>query len=217
MRHGEVTYFDDRGRPYPPDAVPLNEEGRRQAKMAGEVLRDVPFDRVVSSSLARCVETAEIVLGERPHELTRFADLREIEPGRLADIAPESLQKAFLEAFAGQLTSESRFLGGETIGSLVHRVEHRLNELLADPSWSRMLIVAHGGVNRVFLARALQMGFTSFGAIEQDAACINILDVNADGRWIVRLLNHTPYNATKTGLDLTTMERLFLEYTMPLG
>ena len=34
MRHGNVTYFDDAGKPYLPEAVPLNEQGRAQAEAA---------------------------------------------------------------------------------------------------------------------------------------------------------------------------------------
>ena len=32
VRHGEVSYFDDAGTPHRPDLVPLNEEGREQAR-----------------------------------------------------------------------------------------------------------------------------------------------------------------------------------------
>ena len=47
---------------------------------------------------------------------------------------------------------------------------------------------------------------------EQDAGCINMIDVDEQGFTIVRLLNYTPYNAAKQGLELTTMERYFLEF-----
>src|SRR5262245_42918095 len=40
-RHGEVSYFDASGRPFRPDVVPLNDEGRRQAAAVSEVLAAV--------------------------------------------------------------------------------------------------------------------------------------------------------------------------------
>jgi probable phosphoglycerate mutase len=83
---------------------------------------------------------------------------------------------------------------------------------LADSSWKTLLLVAHGGVNRVLLTHALGSGLAGFAALEQDAGCINVLDVDAVGRWIVRLINYTPYNAVKIGLELTTMERLYQDY-----
>ena len=45
MRHGDVAYFDLRGKPVPPDEVPLTDEGRKQARAAGTALSRVKFDR----------------------------------------------------------------------------------------------------------------------------------------------------------------------------
>jgi len=66
MRHGNVTYFDDAGKPYLPEAVPLNEQGRAQAEAAGRVFASdgVRFDRVIVSGLPRTVETAQGVLAQ---------------------------------------------------------------------------------------------------------------------------------------------------------
>jgi hypothetical protein len=67
------------------------------------------------------------------------------------------------------------------------------------------------------LCHALGSGLEGFSAIEQDACCLNILDVDDRGRWLVRLMNHTSYNAAKDGLLLTTMERLFMDYRQRRG
>jgi probable phosphoglycerate mutase len=75
-----------------------------------------------------------------------------------------------------------------------------------------LLIVAHGGVNRAILAHVLGSGLSGFGALEQDPAAINIIDVDDAGSGLVRLVNFTPYNPLKQGWHLTTMERLFVEY-----
>ena len=37
MRHGSVTYFDNEGKPYLPETVPLNEQGQAQTTAAGRV------------------------------------------------------------------------------------------------------------------------------------------------------------------------------------
>jgi probable phosphoglycerate mutase len=220
LRHGDVSYFDQQGKPFRPATVPLNREGRLQAEAAGRALAEVPLDRALASDLLRSVETANQIIAGRPLRLETCAEFREIQPGRLADIPADAVEQAFLLAFSGGIDRDTRFLAGETFGSLVDRVLSSLQLLLADPSWQHLLLVAHGGVNRAILGHALGLGLQAFGALEQDPGCINILDIDSAGRWLIRLMNYTPYNAAKKGMELTTMERLYLQYrghAVPLG
>lgn len=57
-----------------------------------------------------------------------------------------------------------------------------------------------------------QGGLNGLGAFEQDAGCVNILDVDVvDGdiiRRIIRALNVTPYNLPKLGRYLTVTEHI---------
>ena len=211
VRHGDVTYFDAHGRPVPPGTVPLNEEGRRQAAAVGHELTAVALDRVMSSDLGRCVETAALITAERGLRIETAPQLREIQPGRLADLPTASLEQAFLGAFAG-VEREGRFLGGETYGALADRVLACFATILANRTWNRLLLVAHGGVNRVLLAHAFGAGLGGFARLEQDPACVNVIDVADGGALLVRLVNYTTYNPLKHGLELTTMERLYRQY-----
>src|SRR6516225_6543510 len=99
MRHGDVSYFDSEGRPYRPDTVTLNDEGRSQADSACRALAEIPIDRVVSSDLLRSVETAQLVSAGRNTAIDQRKEFREIQPGRLADIPATGLQSAFVGAF----------------------------------------------------------------------------------------------------------------------
>jgi broad specificity phosphatase PhoE len=211
MRHGDVSYFPE-GRPVPPEGVPLNDEGRAQAHAAARTLAEVPFDRAISSGLPRTDETAAIVLAERELAVEIEPGLREIRPGRLADIPTGDLYRTFTEALTRPLTADDRFMLGESFGDLQARVLPAYQALVANRSWQRLLIVAHGAVNRVILGDVLGVGLESFGHLEQDPACINIFDLDEPGYGIIRLLNYTPYSVVKTGIELTSMERYFLEY-----
>jgi phosphoserine phosphatase len=215
MRHAEVSYFEN-GRPVPPDGVGLTEEGRAQAAAAARVLADVPLDRAVATGLPRTEETARIVLGDQGVPVETIPMLHEIRAGRLADIPPAELRGTFVEALTRRLTPEDQFLRGETFGALRERVLPAFRALAADPAWRHLLLVAHGGVNRVILADVLGADLDSLGHIEQDPACINIIDIDERGYGIIRLLNYTPYSPIKTGIELTTMERYFLAY-QPTG
>jgi probable phosphoglycerate mutase len=51
------------------------------------------------------------------------------------------------------------------------------------------------------------------GNFEQAPGCINVLDVDGDGNFIVRAVNHTPYDPAHVAAPReTTMEQLWREY-----
>ena len=209
MRHASVAYFEPDGRPVRPESVPLTPEGENQARAARDALAGVHFDRSVTSGLKRTLETAQIVAPGIEPEV--WPDLRELEAGRLDEISDEDLEETFAGAFRGIVPEETRFLGGETIGSLFDRVVPALERLLADESWDVLLAVLHGGVNRAILSYALTGKRTFLGNFEQAPACVNILDAGG-GHWVVRAVNLTPYDPTHLGGRETTMEQLYREY-----
>jgi len=211
MRHGAVDYVDAEGRLVAPDDVPLTPEGRAQAIAARELLSEIALDRVITSGLPRTLETAELVVPGR--ELEAWPDLREITGARLSSIPPAQLEEAFVRAFQGVVPNEKRFLGGETIGELFDRVLPSLERLVADESWDTVLVVAHGAVNRAILSYALTGERMFLGGFEQSPGCINVLDVDPGGAFVVRAANHTPYDPAHAAAPrLTTMEQLWQEY-----
>jgi probable phosphoglycerate mutase len=221
MRHAEVAYFSPEGRAYPPATVPLTEAGRCQAEAAGRALADVPLDRVVTSGLPRAVETAELVLGGRSLPLEACPELREIEPGRLRDLAgagadPEAIHaaidRAFRTAITADLTPQSRFLGGETFGALAERAWPALVRIAAESGWRHLLVVAHTVVNLVLLGRMLGAGLATLAALDQEYGCINIVDVDEAECFLVRLINGTPANWLKAGVEHNALELLYEQY-----
>lgn len=212
MRHAQVRYFEGR---HPHDVV-LTDAGRRQAAAAADALAGIGFDRVITSGLPRTLETAQAIAPEIEPE--RNERLREIESGELRGVPPESVQEMMTTAFRGIVPPETRFLGGETIGELFDRVLPELDELVADESWDLALLVLHGAVNRAILSRALTGERTFLGGFEQSPGCINVLDVDGGGAFVVRAVNHTPYDPAHVGAPrLTTMEHLWQEYLDATG
>ena len=77
IRHGETEWnvlrrFQGRS------DIPLNDEGRRLARITAEALSEVPFARIYTSPLKRAYETAMIIKGER--------DIPVIEEPRIIEI-----------------------------------------------------------------------------------------------------------------------------------
>jgi broad specificity phosphatase PhoE len=207
MRHAQVAYFEE-GRPRRPDLVSLTPEGREQAGAAAALLDGIGFDRVVTSGLPRTLETARIVAPSVDPE--SWPDLREIEPGRLTEIAEDEIEQAFVAVWRDVVPEDVRFLGGETIGSLLDRVLGALDRLLAERDWDVLLAVLHGGVNRAILSYALTGGRAFLGNFEQSPGCVNVLDVGDD--WVVRAVNIAPADPAHRGGRLRTMEQLWAEF-----
>ncbi|HXH97233.1 MAG TPA: histidine phosphatase family protein, partial [Gaiellaceae bacterium] len=212
MRHAQVRYFQG----VRPEEVQLTDEGRRQAAAARRELDPIPFDRVITSGLPRAVETARIVAPT--HEPEARSALREIESGEIRGLPPDVVQEMMTTAFRGVVPLDRPFLGGETIGELVDRVLPELDTLVADETWDMALLVLHGAVNRAILSRALTGERVFLGGFEQSPGCVNVLDVSSDAEWIVRAVNHRPYDpAHASASRTTTMEQLWDEYLAARG
>ena len=217
MRHGSVTYFDAAGKPFLPEQVALNEEGRAQADAAGAAFAaaGVRFDRVIVSGLPRTVETAGRVLAVTKQAIApeTWPELHEIRGGRLSSIPTEELKRAFTGAFDGLVDPGQRFLGGESVGELMDRVHPALARLRADARWDTALLVLHGGVNCAILSFALTGQRLFLGGLAQAAGCINALDVGGEPHdWVVRFVNHVPPSPLQPEARSTTMEGLFEQY-----
>jgi len=227
MRHGHVDYFSPEVIASGDfEGVPLTPHGREQALAAGQALAHVPFDRVVCSGLNRTRETAEITISQ--HELNSELKV-EIEPGLVElkgstngpPMTREKLGAALAFQFDAAAEPGARFgLGtnGEVFTDALARSTAAIERLLQQPDWANILVVAHEGINRVLLGWMTGAGLKGVQAFEQDTACVNILDFDmaprVDGqgveiiRKVIKALNLTPYNWTKFGMNMTSLERI---------
>jgi broad specificity phosphatase PhoE len=207
MRHGDVAYFDATGRPLVERDVGLTGRGREQAAAARDVLEGIAFDRVVTSGLPRTVETARIVV---PHaEIEEWPDLQETRGGRLEDITDEEVETAFTHAFRGIAPLDARFLGGESNREFLDRVIPALERFVAE-EWETALAVLHGGTNRAILSYALTGERMLLANFEQEAGCINIVDID-ESNWIVRTAGYAPLDPLHEE-RATVMERYLRQY-----
>ncbi len=217
MRHGAVEYFDEHGRPYPPDDVPLTTQGIEQARAMGQAIAasGVRIDRAITSGLVRTRTTAEHVLraaGATP-PVEHRSELQEIRGGQLASIPDAELRSAFIAAFEGPVPLETRFLNGETIGELLERTLPAIQRLLAEDNWDTVLLVLHGGVNRGILSWFLTGQPQFLGGLAQDPGCLNVIDVGPSmATSIVRVVNFCALDTLQTASRLSTMEHLLGQY-----
>ena len=77
---------------------------------------------------------------------------------------------------------------GESIGELSARIIDCLQGILEKHPNQDILLVAHGGVNRVILCHALGLDLARIFALQQDYGCLNIIDYLTDAV-LLRLMN----------------------------
>lgn len=214
LRHAEAAYLKPDGTPVADTRVAgLTANGEAQARRQAEVLADVEFDRAVCSGLPRTRATAAFVLnGRATPVLEVLPDLEEIRGGQRHQPADlEAWIRHVANPWADAAQPDARFLGGERFADFAQRVLPAFERLIGDATWRTLLIVAHGGVNRLILNHVMNLPWQGAVSIEQDACCINIVDVDSERdrvvRYLVRGVNITGYNLNKAGIMLTDMER----------
>jgi len=190
IRHGEVIpahrYNGQRD-------VPLSERGVEQYHQLKPRLEKtkLPITACYTSSLTRCVQGGDILgthLGVTPVPVPGLRELNvgEWEGLSLADI--QAQRPGELEARIADVVN-FRIPKGETLLELSDRVMPALLEIVERHRGEEVLVVAHGGVNRVILLHALQAPLSALFTIAQDYCCHNVIDYYADGNTVVKLMN----------------------------
>ncbi|MGB5092357.1 MAG: histidine phosphatase family protein [Parvibaculum sp.] len=214
FRHGDVSYVDDQGnRVADSTIVPLTPWGREQATRTGQALANTPFDRAVVSSFPRSVETAQFILQGRDIAIEQndaFVEFQGSNDMRASITDLSQIAYAFKDA----AVPGTRYVGGDSFEEINARVLSALENLIAEPDWETLCLVAHGGINRLVLGWAFGVGLQAFNAIDQNTCCVNVIDFDeAPGsreivRKTVRAMNVTVYDVVKEGNHLLSLEQI---------
>ncbi len=175
LRHGEIRGSEIKrfiGR----TDVGLSPKGIDQARFWQGYFADIKIDRVFSSPLSRCVETARIVSARPDHEITRVPEFGEIDLGRWDGQPFAQIKAHFPGAWAarGNDLVHYRPPGGESFADLFDRVVPAFQNLARHVS-GNSLIVAHAGVNRMILCHLLAKALNDLFTIDQAYGCLNII------------------------------------------
>ena len=190
VRHGEP---DDsvRGRCYGRLDPGLSPRGREQMRGTWEVLRRQPVEAIYSSPSRRAVESAGL---RGPGALAVAVDerLREIDFGAFEGLAYGEIAARHPREYEEWMTrpTEVTFPRGESFTVMSARVHAALERIRQIHRGETVVVVAHGGVNRVALAAALDLDPRRVFRLDQAHACLNVID-HVAGEPIVRLMNAT--------------------------
>ncbi|MEO5357922.1 MAG: histidine phosphatase family protein [Nitrospirae bacterium YQR-1] len=208
IRHGETLGAEKRMYKGQTD-VPLSSEGEAQAVKAGEFIRghlksrtgysglsersaQTTIEAVYSSDLSRCVKTAELVGGFFNLNPVPVPEFRERNFGLWEGMTFEEIDKKYPDDFANWAKNPLKFspAGGESTEDVTRRTMPALKKLVKLHLNKTIVIVAHGGANRVILCNLLKIPLRHIFRIEQDFACVNVVEIHRNLP-VVLLLNHT--------------------------
>lgn len=136
--------------------VPLTEQGKADAKSAGNLLCGVQFDKVYTSDLIRAIQTADIALPECEKERTPL--LREINLGELEGKTVAECVEEYGENYLIQKGMRNfGDFGGENYDMHLDRVKKFL-EMVASEEDISVAVFCHEGTIKCALDIVLQVG-----------------------------------------------------------
>jgi broad specificity phosphatase PhoE len=167
-RHGESTWNASGLVQGQADGPVLTDRGRAQAAALADAVRQLPIRRIVTSDLARAVETASVIGQRLDLSLDGDASLRERDFGAAQGL-PLSALATDWSGIEGErvVDADVRPPGGESLrefGERVHRFFERLAQHEAEVEAGGegdVLVVTHGGVVRVALAQCDKVPVTA--------------------------------------------------------
>ncbi|WP_028584774.1 alpha-ribazole phosphatase [Desulfogranum mediterraneum] len=180
IRHGEIATGSPRrfiGR----QDLGLTARGREQIATLASSLRSAAIDRIISSPLLRCRQSAAILASTLgcPQEVEQ--DFAEIDLGAWEGLTVREVEQRFPGAYEarGRDLVGYRPPAGESFADLRQRVWPALTRTAAAGP-AHLAVVAHAGVNRVLLCQLLGMPPANLFRLEQGYGCCNLIHLDQD-------------------------------------
>ncbi|MGV3764265.1 histidine phosphatase family protein [Parapedobacter sp.] len=191
LRHGETTFNADGNRYCGRTDAKLTEKGIAQALRVAEKLEGVNIDAVYTSPLERAYRTAEIACGGR-QLIVREPRLIELDFGtwegktRGEFVAEDP---ALWEAWNNDPAVAPAGGTGDTALQVVQRVDDFFAEMQRHHDGQTIIVVAHNGVNRLYLAYKLGMHLRNYRSIVQENSAITLIRFGGDEPFALLKLN----------------------------
>jgi len=189
IRHGETTTSSEFRYVGHMD-VDITENGIKQMNNLKDRFKKEELNAVYSSDLIRTKRGAKIISSCHQLDPQALKELREINLGIWEGLTREEIVAKYPEEYKQRLKdlTNYRIQGGESFKDLQERVVKKLMEILKEHKGNNIMLVAHGGVNRVILFDILNLDLQLLPRIDQAYGCLNIIDYYEDGP-VIKLVN----------------------------
>jgi len=207
LLEGKRLYLMRHGKTYEPDLeaamvsaekdpqLELTPEGRVGVEQTARAMAGLGLESAWSSTFLRSRETARIVAEPHAVEVGTRPELEELrlypEGGDLRATARAYVDVARRIEKDGAGSVRIGVEGNERpLDRIVEEAFSALHDCLREPS-RRVLVVAHGGLNRLLLTGLMGLPMHRFISIDQDFGCVNVIEFVRRGRPWVRAINAT--------------------------
>lgn len=184
IRHGQTVWNKERKLQGSTD-IELTEEGRKMASLTGHGLRGIPFDKVFSSPLKRAYVTASLIHAESNVTIEIDERIREVSFGEYEGLNVDEMLNNEACGFYHFFDKPELYRAaehGETLGDVILRGKEFIEDkiLPLEGKAQRVMIVAHGAMNKALLAAMLGRELKDFwkGNLQKNLGA-SIVDLTA--------------------------------------
>jgi len=156
----------------------LNDLGRTQAALFYEAYKDIPFDKVYTSTLKRSQQSVQKFI-DRGIPYDALAGLNEISWGTKEGhpVTPEEDEYYHYMLEQWRLGNTSlKIQGGESPDDVVHRMKPAVDHFMSRPDEKSILICMHGRAIRILLCYLLNYPLRSMDLFEHQNLGLYLLN-----------------------------------------
>jgi len=183
VRHGE-TNWNKEGRFQGQIDIPLNENGKDQARRTFEYLRNISFNKAFSSSMHRPYETAQIILQkDKDLKIEKIDSLVEISHGLWEGKLESEIREKWPLLLKNWHDKPEEVImpEGESIKNVSERSKEAFNKIcLSQKNSDQTLLVAHDAVNKTLICNILGLNYSNIWMIKQGNGGITVIDLFND-------------------------------------
>ena len=184
----------------------LTPDGRAGVEATARAMSGLGLDAAWSSTFLRSRQTAGIVAEPHALDVTTRSEFEELrlypEGGDLRATARAYVDVAKRIEKDGAQSVSIGVAGAERrLDRIVDDAFAALHECLREPG-QRVLVVAHGGLNRLLLTGLMDLPLHRFISIDQNFGCVNVIEFVRRGRPWLRAINATtddPFKGADAG------------------
>lgn len=201
IRHGETAW--NRGQIFRGTYdIPLNENGKQQARLAAQSLKNIKIHAAYTSPLSRAKESAEIVTDSHAISPVVHNGFIDMNYGEWTGKEDSEVAKLWPDDHAAWTANPHtvRPPGGTTLNEILNNSFTAMEKLAKKHDGETIAIFSHRVVNKVLIIAALSLGLERFPFIIQGNCCINEIERIQSG-YLIHSINDVSH-IKNAGIDL---------------